>query len=116
MNSKRKGNEGEREWAKILVKKFGVNYSRTPQSGGLDVKGDIVKKWGSKDSRIDDFHHEVKRDERLNIHKAYEQALRDCRGKTPIVAHRRNRGVWMVTLNAHDFLDLVLDLDQLSSV
>jgi hypothetical protein len=111
-----KGQIGEREWAKILNDKFGTNYQRTPLSGGLDLKGDVRKAYGSKPSRIDDFSWEVKRQEKLNIYKALDQASRDSRYLTPIVAHRRNNGGWMCTLYAEDLLNIIKELEDLSSV
>ena len=57
-------------------------------------------------------HVEVKRVERLNIHDAMQQAVRDSSGTVPqksvkplipIVAHRRNRDKWMITMLAHDW-------------
>lgn len=48
MNSKQKGNNFERKVAKILTEKLGMEFNRTPSSGGLrwasdnNVYGDIV--------------------------------------------------------------------------
>ena len=54
------------------------------------------------------FHFEVKRVERLNIYQAIDQAVRDCgEGKSPVVAHRRNRGQWLVTMRAEDWMGLI---------
>lgn len=113
--ARQKGNAGEREWAKILNEKFGVKYHRTPLSGGMDLKGDIQRTYGSPPSRIDDFHWEVKRVEKLNVWKAMEQATRDCRNKIPTVAHRKNNSQWLVTLEAEDFLNIVKELEELSN-
>jgi uncharacterized protein YoaH (UPF0181 family) len=52
-------------------------------------------------------HIEVKRVERLNIHDAMAQSVRDSDGQAiPIVAHRRNHGGWMVTMRAVDWFNL----------
>ena len=49
-------------------------------------------------------HVEVKRVERLNIHEAMQQSIRDSNDQAlPIVAHRRNRGEWYITMRAADF-------------
>ena len=69
INSKIKGNSGEREFKKLLNHKFGVKYERTPLSGGLDIKGDIRRAFGSKPSILDRFHWEIKRVEKINIGK-----------------------------------------------
>lgn len=53
------------------------------------------------------IHIECKRVENLNIHKAYEQAVRDSEGKAiPAVFHRRNREPWMVTINLDHFMEM----------
>lgn len=114
MNVRRKGNAGEREWAKIVNKTFGVQFARTPLSGGLDLKGDLLKKYGSQASIADEFHWEVKRVEKLNIHKALQQAIRDSRPPLiPCVPHRRNDEEWFITLQAKDFLNILVELEDL---
>jgi len=35
------------------------------------------------------------------------QAVGDAGGKTPVVAHKRNRGDWLVTMRADDWLKLL---------
>jgi hypothetical protein len=51
---------------------------------------------------LPDFHFEVKAVERLNINEAMAQAVDDAGEKTPVVAHKRNRGDWLVTMRASD--------------
>lgn len=116
VNPKRKGNSGEREFAKIINKIFNVKYARTPNSGGLNIKADIRRTYLSRKSRVDDFHWEVKRQEKLNIYNAINQAIQDARLLVPVVAHRRNNGDWLITMKAEDLLNLVKELDDLSSV
>ena len=42
-----------------------------------------------------------------NIEKAMEQSRSDARqGEIPIVAHRKNRQPWLVTMDLGDFLEL----------
>ena len=65
------------------------------------------------------FHFEVKAVERLNINEAMAQAVdlghqRDHQGKgnragekIPVVAHKRNRGDWLVTMRASDWFKLL---------
>jgi len=98
MNSKRKGCQGEREFA-ALCREHGINAQRGQQfSGGYDtpdVKG------------IDGYHIEVKRVERLNVNEAMKQSVRDCESKAiPIVAHRRNREPWLITMLADDWFKM----------
>lgn len=53
------------------------------------------------------FHVEAKRVERLNVHRALEQARRDAGHRVPVLAHRRNRGGWYATLPLDALLALV---------
>lgn len=97
INSKRKGSAGEREFAAILRSYGYTDAHRTAQfKGGVDSP-DVIGLPG--------IHCEIKRVERLNLHEAYAQAVRDSGGlKIPAVFHRRNRGRWMVTLSLDDFM------------
>ena len=99
MNSKRKGCGGEREFA-ALCREYGIADAQRGQQfqGGIDspdVKG------------LPGVHVEVKRVERLNIGEAMKQSIRDCEGRSvPIVAHRRNREEWYITMRAADWFVL----------
>lgn len=99
MNSKRKGNRGEREFAALCRDEGYCGVYRGQQyHGGVDspdVKG------------LPGVHIEVKRTERLNIHDAMAQSIHDSGSKViPIVAHKRNREKWMVTMLACDWFSL----------
>ena len=101
MNSKAKGSAGEREFAALLTQR-GYPAQRNDQrfvggSGLPDVSAD----------GLDSFHFEVKRVERLNVSEAMKQAETDAAGRVPIVAHRRNRQPWLVTLHLDDFLNVM---------
>lgn len=90
MNSKQKGNRGERELAEIL-RGYGYDARRGLQFQGGQIEADVVG--------IPGVHIEVKRVERLNIYAAYEQSAHDAKqGEIPAVIHRRNRQPWLVTL------------------
>lgn len=98
MNSKSKGSAGEREFAHLLTE-HGFPAHRNDQRfiGGVgrpDVSAD----------GLEGFHFEVKRVEKLNIPAAMKQAEDDAAGRVPVVAHRRNRAPWLVTLHLDDFL------------
>lgn len=99
VNSKRKGKEGELEWAKFCQEQ-GYEVRRTQQyAGRTEESADCIGLPG--------IHQEVKRVEKLNIYDAIKQAMNDCRGKNrPIVAHRKNKEDWLVTMNAYDWFDL----------
>lgn len=100
-NSKRKGKIGELEWANFLKDHGFEDARRTQQYSGVGGTGDVIG--------LDGHHCEVKRVEKLNLLKAMQQAQRDSEGtdNIPIVAHRRNRGEWLVTLRAEDYLELL---------
>ena len=99
VNSRRKGAEGEREFAR-LVREHGFDARRGQQfSGGADSP-DVV-------TDIPGIHVECKRTNRLQLRAAMDQAERDAGGgQIPVVAHRADRQSWLVTLNADDFLKL----------
>ena len=49
----------------------------------------------------------MKRTEKLNIYTAMQQAKLDAAGvRMPIVAHRRNRDEWLITMKADDWFSL----------
>lgn len=98
MNSKAKGSAGEREFAAILAA-HGFPAHRNDQRYVGGVGRPDVSAAG-----LDGFHFEVKRVERLNVPEAMKQAVHDCAGRVPVVAHRRNREPWLVTLRLEDFL------------
>lgn len=100
INSKKKGAAGEREFANFCKEK-GFDVRRTAQFNGkeLDSKADVVG--------IPGIHVEVKRVEKLNIHNAMDQAVRDNHGvDIPIVAHRKNRTEWLITMRAEDWFKM----------
>ena len=101
INSKLKGNEGEREFAK-LCQKFGYKGARrSVQYCGINNDADVV---GGPEG----FHFEVKRVEKLNIYSAVEQSKRDARdGEKPVVAHRKNRKEWLITMPADVFFEII---------
>lgn len=94
--SREKGKRGEREFA-ALCRQYGYSVSRGQQFSGRG-EDDVVG--------LPHIHVEVKRVERLDLHAAVEQSIRDAKGKIPIVAHKRNRGEWLITMRADDWLPI----------
>lgn len=43
--------------------------------------------------------------ERLNVSEAMQQAINDASGRVPVVAHRRNREPWLVTMRLEDWIN-----------
>ena len=103
INSRAKGATGELELAEFL-REHGYPDARRGQQfhGGADSP-DVVC------PGMEDFHLECKRVEKGQLYNWLEQAERDAgSGKTPIVAHRRNRKEWVAILRLEDLLDLIL--------
>jgi Holliday junction resolvase len=99
VNSRRKGKVGELAFTKLL-NEHGFSARRGQQFKGGHDSPDVICDLP--------YHWEIKRTERLRIEEAYAQAVAECpAGQTPIVAHKRNRMPWMVTLSAEDFLILL---------
>lgn len=101
-SSKRKGKVGELEVVNLL-KKFGYNdaHRSAQYCGNTGGAADVVGLPG--------IHIEVKRVEKQNLKKAYEQAVNDSKANgnnIPAVFHRKSREPWMVTLSLNDFLKL----------
>ena len=107
--SKAKGTRGEHE-IEVLLQGYGIRAYRNDQifkggKGNPDVSAEIA---GIP------LHIEVKRCERLNVPEAMHQAERDAAEHTlPVVAHRRNRESWMITLRLSDLLDILSEKDAL---
>ena len=98
MNSKQKGKRGEIEAAKVLRDLGFEDVRRSVQYNGKAEEGqpDLVG--------VPGVHIEVKRNERLNINEAMDQAIRDCKeDETPIVLHRKNGKPWLVTMPVSDW-------------
>lgn len=96
INSKHKGKYGELEWVEWLKSHGFTEARRGRQFKGTPDSPDVV-------GGIPGTHCEVKRVERLNIKAAMKKAVNDAgEEQIPYVAHRVNRGAWMVTVLAED--------------
>ena len=105
MNVKRKGTAGENELAQIL-RAAGIRAYRNDQiyKGGKDNPDVSAEVFDLP------LHIEVKRVEKLNVSEAVKQAVKDAKaGSLPIVAHRRNREQWLVTMPLAVLLDAIKD-------
>lgn len=99
INSNQKGKAGEREIAN-LFKDYGFEGARRSQQyAGINHDADVVG--------LPTMHVEVKRVERLNIHKAVEQMLGDKRDEElGMVAHRKNHTEWLVTMTLDEWMEI----------
>lgn len=97
-SARAKGAAGEREIA---------NYIR--DTWGYDTRRGMVFCGQSDVIGLEGIHMEVKRVERLNIHAAMNQAMREAEKRDdglPAVFFRRNRGEWLVCMSLVDWMDL----------
>jgi len=111
LNANKKGKRFELSISKYLSKEFETSIRRTPNSGGLSIKGDIMATQGI----LSEFNWECKNQEKLNIWKALEQSRNDCIGshKEPLVVFTKNFEKDYVALELKDFVQLLLELEQL---
>ena len=99
MNANKKGKRFELKVAKYLAEKLQANIRRTPNSGGLSMKGDILC---------------IKNQEKLNIWKALEQSRNDCLGnaKMPLVCFTKNFERDYVAIELDDFINLLIEVEE----
>ncbi len=105
----RKGAEGERELVDVL-RRNGYQVER----GGSQTYGTIPDVVG-----LPGIHIECKRQERLDLLGAIEQAETDAArfmDGRPAVFHRRNRSPWLVTMPLNEWLALYKQAERNESV
>ena len=96
--SRTKGAGAERELAALIRDTWGYPVRR---GYTFHHESDLVG--------LDGIHPEVKRVEKLNIHKAMEQAKEEAIKRDdglPTVFFRRDRGEWLVCMRLEDWMDL----------
>ena len=102
-SQREKGKRGERELAGQL-REYGYDCRRGQQYCGRSVAADVVGLPG--------IHIECKRVERLNLHDAMDQAVRDAGALPedgrpfPAVFHRRDHEEWLVTMRLEEWIHL----------
>ena len=99
MNSRDKGKRGELELAHWLTERGHPARRGQQFAGGTDSPDVFCPSLP--------LHFEAKRCERLRIHEAMAQAIRDAGDQVPVVAHRRNRSDWLAILTLSDLLALI---------
>jgi len=103
MNSKRKGNRGEHDFAHWLMDN-GIKAYRNSMSGGSLWKGDI--------SNNLDITIEVKTVKKMNVMDAWKQVSKDAgiAHNAPVLAIHfdgRPKGEWLMIMHNEDWLDLI---------
>lgn len=110
MNANKKGKRFELKVAKYLAEKLQANIRRTPNSGGLSMKGDIL--CIDDQSILSEFNWECKNQEKLNIWKALEQSRNDAGYKTSVVVFTKNFERDYVALELDDFVNLLIEVEE----
>ncbi len=112
INSQAKGKRAEREVAKLINRYLGTNVRRTPQSGGMSIKGDIIDI--NPDSAVYEFHFEIKDQKKLMIPKWWEQINDDCPvAKTPVNVFKMNAQFY-ATMQFTDWLSILSEMQELN--
>ena len=97
INSKQKGARFERQLAGLL-REHGFESRRSVQYCGANGDADVIG--------VPGVHIEAKAVEKLNIHEAMEQSIKDARdGEIPVVIHKRNRKPILVTMLFEDWIE-----------
>lgn len=105
INSRDKGARGERLFA-VLLREHGYEAERGCQHAGGKDSPDVK-------TNMRGVHWEVKFVEKLNLHSAMEQSKRDAGdGEMPLVAHKRSREEWLVTMEFKDWIKLFKAWDE----
>ena len=102
MNSRDKGKRGERMWRDQL-REAGYNARRGQQYAGGTDSPDVICE------ELSGLHQEVKFGNSIQLPAAIRQATADANGKPWVVAHKRNREPWLVTMDAALFFALLAD-------
>jgi len=105
VNSKRKGNAGERSWAKFLREQNLDNRAwRNYGSGSTSYKSDVVNKLG--------YNFEVKVGKHFSLSKAIKQTKRDAemshtKSAIPFHLDGMRDDEWWIIIDAYNFADLL---------
>ena len=110
INSRDKGNRAEREVAKLINTYLGTNCRRTPLSGGLSIKGDIIDI--DPDSIAFQYHFEIKNTKKLSIPIWWRQIYNDCGKKIPVNIFKMNAKFY-ATLELRDWLSDLAETQEL---
>ena len=100
LNSRDKGVRGELAFADFL-RSHNIEARRGQQYAGGGDSPDVV-------SNLTAVHFEVKNVAKGNPWGWLDQAIRDGKGKLPIVAHKRNHKGWMAVMKMDDLIDLLI--------
>lgn len=97
---RRKGANFEREVIRVMRGMGWPLAGRTSDGRNQSARGDIINGPAG-------CHFELKRHERLNVPKAFDQATGDANGLIPVLVHRPSRHETMATLPLDELLALL---------
>lgn len=100
--SRAKGAEFEREVIRLFRARGWKDAARSSDGRKQIDRGDIV-------NGPDGCHFECKRQERLNVPKAFDQVMADAGPRVPILIHRPSRHETMATLPLEKLLHLLAE-------
>ena len=112
INSNAKGKRGELQVVKIINRYLGTNFRRTPNSGGLSIKGDVIDI--DNNNPLYEFHIEIKNTNTLQIPKWMQQIENDMPlGKSGLLIAKFKHD-WFTWLRLQDFLFLISTIMELN--
>ena len=118
IDSRQKGKRGELEFRDIVNKVFGYTKEegvrRTPNSGGLSIKGDLIQLRGA----LQKYHFEIKNEAKPRLWAYIKQAEGDCSyDKTPIVGIKLPQSnKFYCVIEASALLSLIKKVDETSAI
>ena len=105
-----KGARGERDLRDKMKEVMGwTEVERTQQRCGNAGDEDV------RVAHLPDLFAECKWVERRNVVDALKKSLAQCKGKLPVVFHRRTRGEWLVTFRLTDLPRFLIVLSRQQS-
>jgi len=98
VNSRSKGSRAERELSKKITEVMGWKARRTQQFCGAAGDSDVVVQ------DLPQVFLESKAVQKLNVSQAMKKAAEDASaaGKIPVLAHKKNREPWLLTIRLSD--------------
>ena len=105
INSRRKGKDGELEFARLLNDRFGptAEARRSQQFMGTAQSADVTSNLP--------FHFEVKRCDKLMFRDWWSQLRSEATEKMGVLAFRWNNGPWIIAMDADDWCNVVRESD-----
>lgn len=104
INSRAKGSRTERELCQALKQIFGWDARRSQQFAGKAETADLVI------PQMPGLFVESKAVEKLSVHPVMMRAVQEAGSKLAVLAHKKNRTGWLLTMRLEDapaFVEMV---------